>query len=100
MLGSEQTAIPSRAISIVLCAGSPFIPGKATLALLFTAAKRRMAEQSDDVAELPTARIVSATEELNQIADDVREAKTSPEASPSTVGAPANVVHLMAARKA
>jgi hypothetical protein len=59
------------------------LPSKATLALLFTAAKWRVAEQSDDLAELPTARVVSATEELNQIADDVREAQALPETSPS-----------------
>ena len=75
------------------------ISGKATLVTLFKAAKRRVTEQTDDVAKLPNARIDSATEELNQIADDVREAEASPEASPSTVRAPANVVHLMAARK-
>jgi hypothetical protein len=62
-----------------------FIPGKATLVVLFKAAKRRLTEQTDDIAELPNARIVSATEELNQIADDVRDAQTAPEASPSTV---------------
>ena len=52
-----------------------FIPGKSTLVLLFGAAKRRVAEQTDGVAELPNERIQSATEELNQIADDVREAQ-------------------------
>jgi hypothetical protein len=76
------------------------ISGKATLVTLFKAAKRRVAEQTDDVAKLPNARIDSATEELDQIADEVREAKTLPEASPSTVRAPANVVHLISARRA
>ena len=58
-----------------------FIPGKATLVLLFNAAKRRLREQTDDVAELPDARIISATEELNQIADDIRDAQHPPEES-------------------
>lgn len=58
-----------------------YVPSKATLVLLFTAAKRRVIGQSDDLAELSNARIVSATEELNQIADDVQEAQAMPEAS-------------------
>ena len=66
----------------------PYIPSKATLALLFKAAKRRVTEQTDDIAELPNARVVSATEELNQIADDVREAQAMPQPSPAPVPAP------------
>lgn len=62
-----------------------FIPGKATLLLLFNAAKRRLSEQTDDVAELPNARIISATEELNQIADDIRDAQDAPEESPLAI---------------
>ena len=65
-----------------------WLSGKATLAQLFTAAKRRVLEQTDDIANLPKARIVSATEELNQIADDVRDAQAARKASPSTVPAP------------
>jgi hypothetical protein len=60
-----------------------WLSGKATLAQLFMAAKRRVLEQTDDVANLPKARIVSATEELNQIADDIRDAQAAREASPS-----------------
>jgi len=56
-----------------------FVPDKATLVLLFEAAKRRLAEETDDIAKLPDARIESATEELNQIADDVRDANAAPE---------------------
>jgi hypothetical protein len=52
----------------------PFVPGKATLVLLYRAAQQRMAEQTNDIADLPDWRIISATEELNQIADDVRDA--------------------------
>jgi len=65
-----------------------FIPGKTTLVLLFKAAKRRVTEQTDDVAELQNARIVSATEELNQIADDVRDARATSERTLSTVRGP------------
>jgi hypothetical protein len=67
---------------------SYFLSSKAKLALLFNAAKRRVAEQTDDITDLPKARIVSATEELNQIVDDVRDAHATPEASPSTVPKP------------
>ena len=38
-----------------------FIPDKSTLLLLFGAAKRRVAEQTDGVAELTEERISSAT---------------------------------------
>jgi hypothetical protein len=62
-----------------------FIPGKATLVLLFKAAKRRLIQQTDDVAELPDARIVSATEELHQIANDIRDAQPTHEAPTSGV---------------
>ena len=50
-----------------------FIPGKTVLVGLFKAARRRVTEETEDVGDLPNARIVSATEELNQIADDVRD---------------------------
>jgi len=53
-----------------------FAPGKSTLVLLFMAAKRRVIEQTDGVADLSDERISSATEELNRIADDVRAART------------------------
>lgn len=62
-----------------------FIPGKSTLIVLFNLAKRRLAEHTDDVAELPDARIVSATEELNQIADDIRDAHDASEELPLAI---------------
>jgi hypothetical protein len=69
-----------------------FIPGTSTLVLLFKAAKQRLTDQTDDVAELPDARIASATEEMHQIANDIRDAQpmreASPDASSSTVPAP------------
>ena len=43
--------------------------------LLFEFAKRRVQLHTDGAGKLSKARIVSATEELNQIADDVRDAE-------------------------
>lgn len=63
----------------------PFIPGKATLVLLFMAAKRRLTEQTDDIAELPNARIITATEELNQITDDIRDAQDTLDEPPLVI---------------
>jgi precorrin-4 methylase len=60
------------------------IPRKASLALLFRVAKRRLTEQTDDVAELPNARIITATRELNQITNDIRGAQ-APEPAPSAI---------------
>ena len=60
-------------------------PRKASLALLFRVAKRRLTEQTDDVAELPNARIITATKELNQITDDIRGAQGAPEEAPSAI---------------
>jgi precorrin-4 methylase len=60
------------------------IPRKASLALLFRVAKRRLSEQTDDVAELPNARIITATKELNQITNDIRDAQV-PEQAPSAI---------------
>ena len=54
-----------------------FVPSKATLVLLFKAARHRVTEQTDDIDKLPNSRIESATEELNQIADDVRDAQSA-----------------------
>ncbi len=52
-----------------------FVPNKATLVLLFKTARRRVAAQPGEIEELSNARIASATEELNQIADDIRDAQ-------------------------
>ena len=60
------------------------IPRKASLALLFRVAKRRLTEQTDDVAELPNARITTATKELNQITNDIRGAQ-APEQAPLAI---------------
>lgn len=58
----------------------PSPPRKAALVLLFEAARQRLARQRGDVAELPNTRIATATKELNQITDDIREAHGPPEA--------------------
>jgi len=63
----------------------PSIPRKAALAALFRAARRRLSEQTDDVAELPNARIITATKELNQITDDIRGAQEALEEAPSAI---------------
>ena len=52
----------------------PSIPRKNGLVKLFTAAKRRLTTQTDDVAALRNVRIASATRELNRITDDIRDA--------------------------
>ena len=52
-----------------------YIPGKSTLLLLFKAARVRLMATSENVGSLPDKRIASATEEINQISDDIRDAK-------------------------
>jgi len=61
-----------------------FSPAKGTLVLLFELAKRRVAEHTDGVDKLSEAGILAATEELNRIADDIREALATFESSLST----------------
>jgi hypothetical protein len=60
--------------------GHPSTPRKVALVLLFEAARRRLAGQRGDVAELPNTRIATATKELNRVTQDIREAQGSPEA--------------------
>ena len=55
-------------------------PDKASLVLLFAAAKRRLTRQGGDVSKLPNARIDSAAGELNQITDDILGAQRAPKA--------------------
>ena len=73
MFDTERTAL-RRGVNQSLMRWLAFVPDKSTLLVLFGAAKRRLAEQTDGVANLSNERIDSATEELNQIADDIREA--------------------------
>ena len=48
-----------------------------SLLLLFEFAKRWVAQHTDGAGKLSKLRIVSATEELHQIADDVRDAEAA-----------------------
>jgi hypothetical protein len=51
-----------------------YLPGRSTLLLLFKAARGRLTATSEYMGSLSDARITSATEEMNQISDDIREA--------------------------
>ena len=52
----------------------PYKTAKAVLLLLFKRATRRVAGQTEEVAKLSNARIETATEQLNQVADEIRDA--------------------------
>jgi hypothetical protein len=65
-----------------------FIPSKATLIRHFEAAKRRLIMQGKAVAGLSNVRIVTATDELNQIVDDIRDAPSAPKNPPLAVREP------------
>jgi hypothetical protein len=56
----------------------PVTPRKTKLALLFEAARRRLTRDVGVVAGLPSKRIVTATAELNHIADDIQDAQPAP----------------------
>ena len=56
-----------------------FIPRKPIWVPLFKVAKRRVTDQTDDMAEAPNARIDSATEGMNQIVDHVHDAQDAPD---------------------
>jgi hypothetical protein len=60
-------------------------PDKASLILLFAAAKRRLTRQGGDVSRLPNARIDSAARELNQITDDILGAQRPPNATVAAI---------------
>jgi hypothetical protein len=64
-----------------------YIPGKSTLLLLFKAARVRLMANSENVGALANARIASATEEINQISDDIRDAKAAAASNPVNGGA-------------
>jgi len=67
----------------------PYIPGKSTLLVLFKAARVRLMASSENVSSLPDARIASATEQINRISDDIRDAKAA--GSALAVAAPAEI---------
>ena len=54
-----------------------YIPGKPTLVLLFKAARVRLMTNSARADSLSDTRIVSATEEMNRISDDIRDAEVN-----------------------
>jgi hypothetical protein len=60
-------------------------PDKASLVLLFAAAKRRLIRQGGDVSRLPNVRIGSAARELNLIVDDILGAARPPNAPAAAI---------------
>ena len=66
----------------------PFIPGKATLVRHFKAARRRLTIQRKAIGGLPNVRIVTATQELNQIVDDIRDAPDAQKDPPLAIREP------------
>lgn len=53
----------------------PYIPATTTLVLLFKAARIRLMANAAAVEALSDAQIASATEEMNRISDDIRDAR-------------------------
>jgi hypothetical protein len=54
---------------------STFIPGSSTLVILFRLARARLSASPHDVSLLTDERLVSATEEMQKISDDLRDAE-------------------------
>ena len=78
----------------------PYIPGKPTLLLFFATALRRLRTRSAGANALTRLRIASATEEVNQISDDIGNAEgtlTAPDAIPSPPGPPGDATLSAAA---
>jgi hypothetical protein len=53
----------------------PLTPRKKSLVLLFEAARRRLARQPGNIAELPNARIVTATADMTRVSEELRRAQ-------------------------
>jgi len=51
-----------------------YVPSSSTLVILFKIARARLMASSHDVALLTDARLISATEEMNKISDEIRDA--------------------------
>jgi hypothetical protein len=51
-----------------------YTPSSSTLVILFKIARARLMASSHNVALLTDARLISATEEMNKISDDIRGA--------------------------
>ena len=84
---SHRTDDKSSGVQTGVAMGSLYyIPQKSRLLLLFKAARMRLIATSENVSLLSEARITSATEEINQISDDIRDAKgaTSYAATPAS----------------
>jgi hypothetical protein len=72
-----------------------YIPRKSALLSLFKAARVRLAANSEQARRLSDTRIASATQEINQISDDIRDAKDSSSShdhvdAATTLGKPAD----------
>src|ERR1700686_4692272 len=52
-----------------------YVPSSSTLVILFKIARARLMASSHNAALLTDARLISATEEMNQISDDIRDAE-------------------------
>jgi hypothetical protein len=52
-----------------------YVPSSSTLVILFKIARARLMASSHNVALLTDARLISATEEMNRISDDLRDAE-------------------------
>ena len=76
MLATAQTAKPALAQSGNVMGSLSYIAQKSTLIVLFNEAKSRLSADDRGVDLLSESRIASATEELNRILDDIREAST------------------------
>jgi hypothetical protein len=53
---------------------SVYVPARSTLVILFRLARARLKAGSDRIALLTDAQLVSATEEMHKIADEIRDA--------------------------
>jgi hypothetical protein len=51
-----------------------YVPSSSTLVILFKIARARLMASSHNVALLTDARLISATEEMNKISDEIRDA--------------------------
>jgi hypothetical protein len=54
----------------------PYVPRKSTLLLLFEKAAWRLVDSSEGLSQLSEVRLAALTEELNRVADEIREAST------------------------
>jgi len=67
-----------------------YISQKSRLLRLFRAAKMRLMATSENVSSLSEARITSASEEIDQISDDIRDAKGATSSNRADAATPAS----------